>query len=137
MEFQDLQELQELPEDELFSKKEPEPVFRITPEMSQMPASPLSDGMNAYHKGEYETAVEQFDVVLGDHQYDGESQIKAAYWRAEALTQQNYSRERAQLFLEVAAMSDKHCLATAAKRRAEAIQRYFDIVDPQPQGEAE
>ena len=134
MEFQ---EFQQLPEDELFSKKEPEPVSRITPEMSQMPASPLSDGINAYHKGDYDDAVEQFQTVLNDDGYDGESKIKAAYWKAEALTQQNYARENAQLFLEVAEMSDKHCLTAAAKRRAEAIQRYFDIVDPQPQEDAE
>ena len=134
MEFQ---ELQPLPEDELFSKKEPEPVFRITPEMSQMPPSPLSDGVNAYHKGDYDAAVEQFQIVMDDDQYDSESKIKAAYWKAEALTQQNYARENAQLFLEVAEINPKHCLAEAAKRRAEAILRYFDIVDPQPQGDAE
>ena len=134
MEFQDFEQL---PEDELFSKKEPEPVFRITPEMSQMPASPLSDGLNAYHKGDYDAAIEQLQSVMEDDQYDDESKIKAAYWKAEALTQQNYARESVQLFLEAAEINPKHCLAEAAKRRAKAIQRYFDIVDPLPRGDAE
>ena len=113
-------------------RQEPEPIPRVTPESSPRPASPLTDGIQAYHNGDYDTAIQRLDEVLADNAYDRDGKLQASYWRAETRAAVQYSRECAERFRETAKMNPKSYLASAAKRRAAAIEKYFDTVDPEP-----
>ena len=65
----------------------PRPVF-----IASLPTTPLAEGKLAYHEGDYATAAEQLQAVIDSDDYDDESRVTAAYWRAEALARQEIGR---------------------------------------------
>ncbi len=101
----------------------PRPTF-----VAELPTTPLAEGRYAYHQGDYATAVEQLQAVVDSEEYDEESRISAAYWRAEALTRQDFSAECIDHFQSVYVKYAGHHLASAALRRADALRLHFDII---------
>ena len=101
----------------------PRPVF-----IASLPTTPLAEGKLAYHEGDYVTAAEQLQAVIDSDDYDDESRVAAAYWRAEALSRQNMAPEAIGHFEAVAEAYAGHRLASAASRRAESLRVHFDII---------
>jgi len=106
----------------------PRPVF-----VAELPTTPLAEGRHAYHNGDYATAIEQLQAVVDSEEYDEESRISAAYWRAEALARQDLSPACIDHFQAVYTQYARshatgHHLASAALRRADALRVHLDII---------
>jgi tetratricopeptide (TPR) repeat protein len=106
----------------------PRPTF-----VAELPTTPLAEGRYAYHNGDYAAAIEQLQAVVDSEEYDEESRISAAYWRAEALARQDLSPACIDHFQAVYTKYARshaagHHLASAALRRADALRVHFDIV---------
>ncbi len=101
----------------------PRPTF-----VAALPTTPLAEGRYAYHQGDYATAIDQLQAVVDSEEYDEESQISAAYWRAEALARQELSPASIDHFQAVYVKYAGHHLASAALRRADALRIHFDII---------
>jgi|SaaInl4_135m_RNA_FD_contig_81_314561_length_11324_multi_5_in_0_out_0_3 TolA-binding protein len=101
--------------------------------IAALPTTPLAEGRYAYHQGDYATAVAQLQAVVDSDEYDEESRISAAYWRAEALARQELTPQCIDHFQAVYAKYARrnaagHHLASAALRRADALRMHFDII---------
>ena len=101
----------------------PRPVF-----IASLPTTPLAEGKLAYHEGDYATAAEQLQAVIDSDDYDDESRVTAAYWRAEALARQDETSGAIAHFDAVAEAYAGHRLASAAMRRADSLRIHFDIL---------
>ncbi len=101
----------------------PKPTF-----VAELPTTPLAEGKLAYHNGEYTRAAEQLQAVVDSPDYDEDSKVAAAYWRAEALSRVDTSTEAITYFQAVADAYAGHHLATAALNRADRLRVHFDII---------
>lgn len=90
-------------------------------------SSSLVDGLEAFYAGKYEEAIARLEAVLHDASCDEDAKAKAAYWRAEALLQREYSRDSVVHFERVAEEYATHYLGAAARRRVEALKAYFAV----------
>lgn len=101
----------------------PRPTF-----VAELPTTPLAEGKLAYHQGDYARAAEQLQAVVDSPDYDDDSKVAAAYWRAEALSRQDMSPEAIVHFQAVADAYAGHRLASAALNRADSLRVHFDII---------